>query len=299
MKKLYISLFLFLFSVEVSFAEQNIKKIYNYYDREENDYSTVGMEYNLRAGAQMGSLRYSKYLAKADGVRLQEASLAYFYFGDKHFFGGFAGSSSDKPFNTLNLFNAAVIYGRSVYSKVLGSVEYTRPDGTKLTVDRKSNLYIGAAAASQPLFLDSYFFPVVSYFYAGENFHLRLGVPNNSITINPAKKHKIDIGLNLDANYRIAYEFSPTDADKLILFYGKEMDGYVLSRYNDRDNTLWYQREWIRFSYEHIFSSLIGVETTVGYMLSGNYYLGESFRSKSNMRLPSQYQFGVNLAVYF
>ncbi|MDR2401659.1 MAG: hypothetical protein LBD73_08425 [Deferribacteraceae bacterium] len=298
MKKLFILLSL-VFIAKISFAEQVISTEYEFYDRKENDYSSIKMTYSLRMGANMASLKYSTYLGEDDDMRLQEASLAYFHFGDKHLFGGFAGSSSDKPFNTANLMNAVALYGYSVYSKVLEEREVTLPDGRKFPFYRKSRLYLGIAVASQPVFLNTYFFPLVSYSYMGKNFHLRLGVPSNGITFTPSEMHKIDIDISLSDNYKITYAFAPTEADTATLFYGKEIEGYVLSEYDDRDKTLWYQKEWIRLSYEHIFFDFLGVEASTGYMLSGNYYLGDYFRKKGNMKLPNQYLFGVKLSAYF
>jgi hypothetical protein len=299
MKKILTALSFLMLFTGISSAKQQVSTEYGFYDREENDYHSVGMSYSLRLGGHTAALKYSTYLGEDEELRFQRASIAYFNFGDKHLFGGFAGSASDKPFNTVNVLNAAVLYGYSVHSKVLGSKEYTLPDGRKISVDRKSNLYIGIALASQPVFLNTYFFPLVSYFYMGENFQLRLGVPGNGFSYIPSDAHKIDIEFNLTSNYKLAYEFTPTQTDKLTFFYGRETEGYVLSEYDDRDMTMWYQKDWLRLSYERIFFDFLSVEATAGYMHNGNYYRGESFHSRSYMKLPKEYLYGIKVSADF
>jgi hypothetical protein len=295
-----ILLVVMAFFAGTSFAGQKVDIGYGFHDRNENDYHSTEFSYSLILGTQVASLSYSSYLSEnKDELTLQDASLVYFNFGRQHLFGFFVNSSSDKPFNTVNVLNAAALYGYNVYSKVLGTVEYELPDGRKIPIDRTSDLYLGIAAASQPLFLGTYFFPLFSYSYTGEHFILRLGVPFNSVTFIPVKKHTIELSLSLDNNYKINYEFTPTDDDTLSLYYGRELEGYVLSEYDNRDLTLWYHKEWIRLSYEHVFFDFLGVEAQVGYMTGGNYYLGDSFHRKSGNTLPKEILYGINLSAEF
>jgi hypothetical protein len=288
------------FFAGTSFAEQKIDIEYGFHDRDENDYHSTEFSYSLRLGTHMASLTYSAYLSgNKDDPTLQDASFAYFNFGQQHLFGVFASSASDKPFNTLNVLNAIALYGYNVYSNVLGTMEYELPDGRKIPIERKSNLYLGVAVASQPVFLDTYFFPLISYSYTGENFILRLGVPFNSIIFTPREKHTIELSLGLSDNYKINYEFAPTKDDTISVYYGRDLEGYVLSEYDNRDLTLWFHKEWIRLSYEHIFFDFLGVEAQAGYMTGGYYYLGESFHKKSGNRLPKEFLYGTNLSVEF
>jgi hypothetical protein len=295
-----ILLIVITFFAVTAFAEQKIELGYDFHNRDKNDYHSTEFSYSLILGTNIASLSYSAYLSEnKDDLTLQDASLMYLNFGKQHLFGFFAGSASDKPFNTINVLNAIALYGYNVYSEVLGTMEYELPDGRKVPIDRESNLYLGVAVASQPIFLDTYFFPLLSYSYTGENFVLRLGVPFNSITFIPHQKHTIEITLSLDNNYKINYEFTPTEDDTISVYYGRELEGYVLSEYDDRDLTLWYHKEWIRLSYEHIFFDFLGVEARLGYMTGGNYYLGESFKRKSGNTLPKEFLYGINLSAKF
>lgn len=257
------------------------------------DYRTMFADIGIEYGFHSFRANYKAYRNLLDKYdKLEESGLTYFYFSPDYIFGANMTSTGDAIYDVMETVTFTGTAAKSVYQNSTDS--------------SYMNLYVGVAAASTPIFYNSYVFPVLAFAYRTDMLTLNIGVPVTMISITPVEKHTISFEYAVNV-YDLSYQFDMTENDSFKFSYKRERSRFAIKdivKKSNMDNyRLMYERDWLEGEYTRKFHPdeeyTISASVYAGYMPLGYKFEGKYFHRKPSERLKTAMRYGINVKFDF